>query len=169
MIRLLAPFQSSRLRKGGDMKSRIIIVLAIVGVATNLSGFAASTHQEPSEGLHQQSVWDGVYTEEQALRGEASYGQHCASCHGGSLEGADAASALVGPAFTANWDTLTLGDLFDRIRITMPLDRPGSVSRQENLQILTYILKFNKFPSGETELPRQRMWLRQMLFLESKP
>ena len=151
------------------MKSRIFNILAIVGMAASLPGIAIYAQQEPSEGSHQLSVWDGVYTEEQALRGEASYGQHCASCHGGSLEGADAATPLVGSAFTANWDTITLGDLFDRIRITMPLDRPGSVSRQENLQILTYILKSNKFPSGETELPRQRMWLRQMLFLESKP
>lgn len=57
------------------------------------------------------SVWDGVYTAEQAKRGEALYGEHCASCHGAALAGAEAAPALTGFEFSANWNGLTLGDL----------------------------------------------------------
>ena len=47
-------------------------------------------------GQEMRSVWDGVYTAEQAKRGEALYGQHCAACHGGTLLGAEAAPALTG-------------------------------------------------------------------------
>ena len=151
------------------MKSRMIIILAIVGMVAGASGFTTRAQQEPPEGSQQESVWDGLYAEEQAERGEALYAEECVNCHGWSLEGADMASALVGSAFTANWDGLTLRDLFDRIRITMPADRPGTVGRQENVDILTYILKFNKFPAGDTELPRQTLMLNQILFLEAEP
>ena len=77
------------------------------------------------------SVWDGVYTAEQTRRGETAYLQTCASCHGTALEGGDMTPPLVGGAFTSNWNDLTVGDLFDRIRTTMPLDNPGRLSRTQ--------------------------------------
>ncbi len=61
------------------------------------------------------SVWDGVYTEEQAKRGEAVYRKECATCHGDILTGGESAPPLTGGAFQANWNGLTLGDLFDRM------------------------------------------------------
>ena len=64
----------------------------------------------------------------------------------------------------ANWDGLTVGDLFDRIRISMPADRPGSLSRQENVDVVSFILRFNQFPSGKEELPREIQTLKQILF-----
>ena len=79
------------------------------------------------------SVWDGVFTDEQANRGEAAYRQECASCHGAELEGGDMTPPLVGGGFTSNWNDLTLGDLFERIRLTMPLDSPGKLARQQNV------------------------------------
>src|SRR3989442_1483772 len=72
----------------------------------------------------QRTVWDGVYSPAQAQRGEAAFVQACSNCHGRTLEGADMTPALTGGAFMANWDGLTVGDLFDRIRISMPADRP---------------------------------------------
>jgi quinoprotein glucose dehydrogenase len=112
----------------------------------------------------QRSVWDGVYTEEQARRGEAAFVQACSNCHGRTLEGADMTPALTGGAFMANWDGLTVGDLFDRIRISMPADRPGSLSRQENVDVVAFILRFNQFPSGKEELPRDIQTLKQIMF-----
>ena len=76
--------------------------------------------------------------------------------------------ALTGGAFMANWDGLTLGDLFDRIRISMPADRPGSLSRQEDADVIAYILQFNQFPAGKEELPREVLALKQILFKASK-
>ncbi|HMD48892.1 MAG TPA: cytochrome c, partial [Bryobacteraceae bacterium] len=64
------------------------------------------------------SVWDGVYTQDQAKQGEAVYSESCSSCHGTSLIGQDAAPALAGGDFLSNWNGLTVGDLFERIRTT---------------------------------------------------
>ena len=117
----------------------------------------------------QRTVWDGVYTGEQAKRGEAAYVEACSNCHGRTLEGADMTPALTGGAFMANWDGLTVGDLFDRIRVSMPADRPGSLSRQEDADVIAYILRFNQFPSGKEELPREVQVLKQILFKASRP
>src|SRR4030095_3213787 len=66
------------------------------------------------------SVWEGCYREEQAARGKTGYSEQCASCHGPELTGGEMAPALAGGEFMAGWDGLTLGDLFERIRISMP-------------------------------------------------
>jgi len=116
----------------------------------------------------QRTVWDGVYNDAQARRGEAVFLEACSNCHGRSLEGADMTPALTGGAFMANWDGLTVGDLFDRIRISMPADRPGSLSRQEDVDVVAYILRFNEFPSGKEELPREVQILKQILFKASR-
>src|SRR5580704_7415455 len=78
------------------------------------------------------SVWDGVYTEEQARRGETISKEECVRCHGQSLTGGEEAPPLAGAGFVANWNGSTMGDLFERIRISMPTDAPGRLTRQEN-------------------------------------
>ena len=98
------------------------------------------------------SVWDGVYTADQAKRGQTQYRQHCASCHGASLTGGEMSPALAGGEFLANWNGLTAGDLFERIRKTMPQNKPGKLTRGTNAEILAYLLAFNKFPESQTEL-----------------
>jgi cytochrome c len=110
------------------------------------------------------SAWDGVFTEEQAARGKKLYVEHCSSCHGhdlaGGSSGGDVAPPLTGQAFMAGWDALTAADLFDRIRISMPLDAPGSLSDQQNADILAYVLASNKLPAGLTELGRDASALK---------
>jgi mono/diheme cytochrome c family protein len=108
------------------------------------------------------SVWDGVFTEQQVNRGAAAYQRDCSNCHGAALEGGDMTPPLVGGAFTSNWNDLTLGDLFDRIRQTMPLDSPGKLSRQQNVDVIAFILKANAWPSGATELPAEAGALKQI-------
>jgi mono/diheme cytochrome c family protein len=115
------------------------------------------------------SVWDGVYTDDQAGRGKALYAKECASCHGTSLSGGEEAPPLTGSAFMANWSGLTVGDLFERIRVSMPEGRPGTLSRQENADILAYMLSVNQFPSGKAELQRDTDRLKQIRFLAEKP
>src|ERR1700682_1512922 len=89
------------------------------------------------------SVWDGVYSAEQAKRGQARYNSQCASCHGDSLAGGESAPPLAGGEFLSNWNALTVGDLFDRTRSTMPQSKPGSLSREANAEILAYVFKMN--------------------------
>src|SRR5262245_25753755 len=134
------------------MRNRAILAVACLLVA-------ALVHAQETR-----TVWDGVYTPDQAMRGEAAFVGSCASCHGRDLLGADMTPALTGGAFTANWDGLTLGDLADRIRISMPLNTPGSLSRQQITDVVAYILRFNQFPAGKEELSREIPAQKQILF-----
>jgi mono/diheme cytochrome c family protein len=108
------------------------------------------------------SVWDGVYSEDQAKRGQELYKQHCASCHADTLTGGETAPPLAGGDFLSNWNGLTLGDLFERIRTTMPLDKAGKLSREVNSDITAYILNVNNFPAGKSDLPRGTEFLKEI-------
>jgi quinoprotein glucose dehydrogenase len=117
----------------------------------------------------QRSLWAGAYSSAQARRGAALYAAQCASCHGLLMEGNGPASALVGPGFTANWDGRSLAELADRTRLTMPVNKPGSLSRQEVADLLAYVLETNRFPAGEGDLPSQAEALRQIRYLATRP
>jgi len=115
------------------------------------------------------SVWDRVYTADQARRGEAFYKTGCSSCHGETLKGAGESPALAGMAFMSNWSGLPLADLYERIRRTMPQDNPARITRQQKIEILAYILSVNRFPSGDTDLPRQPELLKLIRIEANKP
>jgi mono/diheme cytochrome c family protein len=105
--------------------------------------------------LHSQataSVWDGAYTTDQAKRGESVYGTECASCHGDALDGMGQAPALAGDDFKNNWNGQSVGDLFEKIRTTMPAGAPGKLKPEQNAAIVAFILKSNGFPAGSREL-----------------
>ena len=115
------------------------------------------------------TTWDGIYTEDQAKRGAALYSENCAPCHGTDLTGGESAPPLAGIPFFANWEGLTVGDLFERIRTSMPADRPGRLSRDQNADILSHILQVNGFPAGPTELARQTEALKQIQLVMYRP
>jgi len=115
------------------------------------------------------SVWDGVYSEQQANRGDSLYAAKCASCHGTSLTGGESAPPLAGGEFLSNWNGLTLGDLFERTRTTMPANRPGALTREECADVLAYLLKMNQFPVGKTDLARQTEFLKLIRLDAQKP
>lgn len=114
-------------------------------------------------------MWDGVFTEEQAKRGEPVYQKECGTCHGDALTGGESAPPLSGGAFLANWNGLTLGDLFDRIRKTMPQTSPGKLTKQQYADVLAFMLSVNKFPAGKAELYKQSEMLREIRFESAKP
>src|SRR5580692_8163922 len=108
------------------------------------------------------TVWDGVYTAEQANRGAQFYASNCASCHGLELNGGESAPPLTGGEFLSNWSGLTLGDLFDRIRVSMPADRPGTLTREQTANIIAHLLNVGEFPSGTAELSTRTEILKQI-------
>jgi mono/diheme cytochrome c family protein len=99
------------------------------------------------------SVWSGVYTEEQAKRGEVVSNKLCTSCHGPDLTGGEAGPTLVGLEFVGNWNNLTVADFFDRVHATMPADAPGTMTPQQTSDVTAYVFNLNKYPAGKTELP----------------
>lgn len=115
------------------------------------------------------STWDGVYTEAQAKRGADLFDRECAGCHGPSGAGGSMAPALVGPAFSANYDGQTVGDLFDRNRITMPIGKEGQLTGQQNADVTAFMLQVNTFPVGDAELPSQSMMLKQIRYMAERP
>ena len=138
--------------------------VALAPLATILVLYSTVHAQPPTK-----SVWDGVYSDEQANRGKALYAQECASCHGSELTGGEMAPPLAGGEFLAGWDGLTIGDLFERIRISMPQNAPGSLSGQQNADILAYVLSVSKFPAGAAEMPKEAGILKQIKLEVKKP
>ena len=139
-------------------------LLVLVGLV--LGSQVGNASARPPE----RSVWDGVYSEEQATRGEALYQAECGSCHGPLLDGGEMAPPLAGAGFAANWDGLPVSDLADRIRTSMPLNTPGNLSRQESADIVAYMLKHSGFPAGSSELSEEASdGMQGILFKASKP
>jgi mono/diheme cytochrome c family protein len=103
--------------------------------------------------LAQVDITSGVFTADQAARGSELYAMNCGGCHGAELVSSDAeAPSFTGFTFTLNWTNKTVAERFERIKTTMPLGNPGSLSDQEYLDVISYILSFNKYPDGSAEL-----------------
>ena len=95
------------------------------------------------------SVQAGVYSVEQAERGEQLFGEACLVCHqpeefaaGGYMEG---------------WDGMNVNDFVEFIRSTMPEDNPGRLKRQEYSDIVAFLFQENGLPAGETEMVRKAL------------
>jgi mono/diheme cytochrome c family protein len=97
------------------------------------------------------SITEGVYSSQQAARAKAIYEADCASCHGTAMEGA-VGGPLVGDNFLANWSAQPVSNLVDKIQKTMPFDSPGTLSRQQAIDLTAYMLEVGKFPAGRAEL-----------------
>jgi mono/diheme cytochrome c family protein len=138
------------------MDRRVLAVFCLVAGA----GLVAQTPR---------TVWDGIYTEEQAARGEKLYAERCGKCHGDTLGGQEAAPPLTGPTFYSNWEGENLEALLDRIRTTMPQDKPGSLSRAQNADILAHLLHAGSFPAGPMPLDGQAGALSTVTIRMYKP
>jgi quinoprotein glucose dehydrogenase len=101
------------------------------------------------------TVWDGIYTEAQAQRGRGFYAEHCASCHGASLEGAEH-RALKGDRFWATWQDTTVDRLLTHVSVNMPHSEDGSLKgtlgARVYADIVAHMLSTNEFPAGAAEL-----------------
>ena len=129
------PFMKLRFVFGG------LAVIWLAGVSHNAVSAQAT-----------KSVWDGVFSKEQAERGAAVYKTSCSECHGNDLAGDGFAPALAGGEFMGNWNDLTVGDLFERIRISMPPSGPSAVTPAQKADIVAHLMNQNKFPVGTGEL-----------------
>lgn len=126
------------------------------------------TRATPDARSGQASGWvrDGVYTETQALRGQALYEEHCEVCHGARLEGQDETfAALRGEAFMSKWGkgNLSVDDLFYIVRTQMPYGDAGTLSRQAYIDIISFLLQQNGYAAGDEELPLDPERLKAIL------
>jgi len=152
----------SAVRRSGAWKG--LVLLAFLGVGGILNAPKSVSAQTPGAGVTQSpTIWDGVYSEAQARRGEQVFKSHCSYCHrddltGGFLDdGIGKAPALAGKrafdsSFVERWGGLTLADMVATVAATMPQDRPSSLTVENYVDVVTYLLSKNDAPAGATDL-----------------
>ena len=129
------------------MKRYVVVCLLLsIGVPVWLGGQTSSPHK---------TVWDGVYSAEQAARGEEAYKERCSRCHGGKLEGTQG-NGLVGSDFMERWREDSMSSLYEFVSRNMPPAQRGAgrplIPVPTYLDILAYVLAQNQFPAGANSL-----------------
>jgi cytochrome c len=132
----------------------LVVLTCIVGVTPG-AGMAQSSHPKG-----QRSTGEGVYSREQWMRGRDVYAGLCAGCH--------PAITHVGPMFTTSWAGKKLSDLFGFLRERMPKNDPGSLSEEEYVDVMAYMLRLNGMPAGVEDLPADSLALTKIRIDSSK-
>ena len=115
------------------------VVLTTTGVAAH-----SMRAQEPARNAAGRTVWDGVYTDAQAARGETQYQTNCGMCHRGGPKKDE--------EFAIDWNGSDVEHLFSQIKESMPAGAPSSLDDDVYRDIVAYMLRVNAFPSGSGEL-----------------
>src|SRR5262245_65880124 len=117
--------------------------VAVLIVSGFLASLAVTVAAQASR-----SVNEGVYTADQAKKGDATYKEQCAACHGDNLEGSGPMPPLAGKDFLANWTGKTVGDLYEKTQTTMPATAPGTLSPEQAAEIVAYMLSKDNYHAG---------------------
>lgn len=153
-----SPFSARPLPSKLLRMRRFLTVAVVFSFACAISAQAQdSTATATTTG---KSVWQGVFTESQAARGDTEHQTNCLSCHG--------TEKYAGEAFTKNWIGRTAFDLFDQLKTTMPDDNPGSLNAQQYVDIIAFIFKVNGLPAGTDSLTTDTEALR-LIKIDPKP
>ncbi len=121
------------------------------------------------------SIRDGVFTAEQARRGQAAYTGPCDRCHGYKLDGASddpdmlPAPPVAGAKFLRKWSGRTLASLFEYVRVTMPANNPGYLSDAEVADIVAYMLSTSGMRAGDAALPPELEALASVVIVSQAP
>jgi mono/diheme cytochrome c family protein len=139
------------------MTQTLFFRIAIVFSAAFLAGVAVMKAATGRAAVVQQSktVWDGVYTEQQAARGSASFAGNCTRCHAADVNGGDDGKNLAGKAFWDSFRESTVDRLLDYVSRNMPNGAGGSLSAATYADLVAYILSRNDLPSGPNELTKE--------------
>lgn len=133
-------------QKPGFSKSCVV-----VGVLLAASLAARQADQKPPAA---RSTMSGVYSAEQAAKGEELYLTLCTGCH----------SSRTYASLATAWTGRPVLELFDLVQTTMPKNDAGSLTSEETARILAFMLKINRVPAGKTELSVNRTELAQIRF-----
>jgi len=148
----------------------VLIRLRSWAAALVVAASAAPGAAQITTGL---SIWDGVFTVEQARRGQTAYTGPCDRCHGYKLDGASDDPDMLptppagGPKFLRNWEGRSLAALFEYTQRTMPANNPGFLTMRELVDVIAYMLLVSGVPAGDTELGVEPRDLAQIV-IESR-
>ena len=144
--------------------------MKILHVAAAIALAAAGIAAMQVEPIPPRSAKEGVYTTAQANRGKTVYDKKCASCHGTmATVTPDMAPLLNDTGFQNLWRDRSLARLFKAIRETMPQDAPGTLTAEESVDIVAYILSANQLPAGDAELPHDLEILKDVRLDAGEP
>lgn len=147
---------------------RQILLVCVLGIAV-----PSLAEGQPANGVAT-TIWDGVYTESQARRGEEIYPSVCGRCHGYKLDGAPddpdffPTPPIAGGKFLRNWNGASLLALFEYTRSTMPEINPGSLSDREFADLLSFMLAASGAPAGPGELEPTADAQREILIVPER-
>ena len=109
------------------------------------SAARVSAQDSAAAAAPERPLTSGVYSAKQVERGEGVYKTSCQSCH--------AKTEYTGDKFKVAWVSKTAFDIFNQVRTEMPEDNPGSLERQEYVDVVAYIFSLNAYPAGANDLP----------------
>ena len=144
--------------RSGFFPCAVTLAVMFAGVAGTAVRFAgaqtapAGTTVPHSADGQDAAIWKGVFSPPQVERGKGTFTGLCRRCHADDLAGSRRGPALRGETFISNWEAQDLKRMFDKIRDTMPPDNPGSLTDDEYLEVMTYVLQANGYPVGTEEL-----------------
>lgn len=139
------------------MTQTTVSMVVIGGVLAVSMAHAVVVAQAPK------NASEGVYTAEQAKRGEAVYKEQCAPCHGDNLEGSGPMPPLAGQEFLASWKDRAIAELFEKVQLTMPATAPETLTPQQTADLIAHTLSVGKYPAGKMELEGKKEVLLQIM------
>jgi ABC-type amino acid transport/signal transduction systems, periplasmic component/domain len=92
-----------------------------------------------------------LFTLAQAGSGKQKFLDNCAQCHGDTLAGR-AGPALKGPHFAPSTAQFHVGDIFTIVSQNMPATEPGSLPKDDYVEIMAFLLQQNGYPAGSRAL-----------------
>ena len=126
-------------------------VLRSIAIVAAIATAPVASAQEPAAA---RTTTAGIYSSEQADRGQAVFDAKCQSCHGAVFEGGTMAPALKGSEFLSSFQGRPLRRIYSRIISTMPPDDVGSLTESETLALVALVLRSNGYPAGAEALAR---------------
>ena len=134
---------------------RLLLALAVAVLAPGTSVSA-----QHSGGSSVVSVKSGVYTTVQAQRGSDVYALKCRSCH--------TPETHTGLIFDTWWGGKLVSDLFEYVQERMPKNEPGSLTPEESVDVIAYIFRMNRLPTGTEDLSTDVAVLRKIRIDKAK-
>lgn len=121
-------------------RSSLLVIACAAATALSAAAHLAAQGSPRSD----RSTADGVYTRAQAEQGREVFALACQSCH--------APTQHAGNTFRGNWFGRSLWALFDYLRWSMPQTDPGTLSNDEYIALVAYLMQINRMPTGTEAL-----------------
>ncbi len=88
------------------------------------------------------------YSAAQATAGKTTYERQCVACHGAGLDDGEFGPMLRGDEFLLRWAGKSVEEFFHYVSDTMPTAQPGSLSEEEYLNVIAYLMSRNTISAG---------------------